>query len=131
MITVSTSWSRAAATLLLVLALVIAALLAAAWTILPLDDIGLTVHGETFSLADLHGTSAVLFFVAVVAAVIFALCAAIVAVVVGLCFGAIGLAIGLVAAIASLALVAAPFVLIGWLVWRALRTRPAPAITGP
>jgi hypothetical protein len=36
-----------------------------------------------------------------------------------------------VAAIASLALVAAPFVLIGWLIWRALRARPAPAITGP
>jgi hypothetical protein len=130
MITVSTSWSRAAAMLLLVLALVIAALLVAAWTILPLDDVGLTLNGETFSLADLHGTSAVLFFVATVAVVIFAFVAVMVAIVVGLGFGAIGLAIGLVAAIASLALVAAPFVLIAWLVWRALRSRPAPAITG-
>ena len=131
MITVSTSWSRAAAMLLLVLALVIAALLVAAWTFLPLDDVGLTVHGETFSLADLHGTSAVLFFVAVVATGIFALVR--------------GDGRGRRRPVLrrdrpgdrpgggdrALALVAAPFVLIGWLVWRALRTRPAPAITGP
>jgi len=130
MITIRSSWSRAAAVLLLVFALVIAVLLAAAWAILPVDDIGLTLNGETFSLADLHGTSAVLFFVAAVAAVIFALVAAMVALAVGLCFGALGLAIGLVATIASLTLVAAPFALVAWLVWRALRPRPAPAITG-
>ena len=131
MITFQSSWSRAAATLLLVLGLVIAALLAAAWAMLPLEHVALTLDGESFSLADLHGTSAVLFFVAAVAAMMFACVAVMVAVVVGLAFGAIGLAIGLVATIASLALIAAPFILVAWLVWRALRARPAPAITGP
>jgi hypothetical protein len=125
------SWNRALAMLVLVVAVVIAMLMAAAWTMLPLDNVALTVHGETFSLADLHGTSAVLFFVIAVAAVLFALVATVFAVVVGLCFGAMGLAIGLLATVASLALVAAPFALIVWLVWRIVRARPAPAITGP
>ena len=120
MITFQSSWSRAAATLLLVLKLVVAGLLATAWTTLPLEHVALTLDGESFSLADLHGTSAVLFFVAAVAVMIFAFVAVMVAVVVGL-----------VAAIASLALIAAPFILVAWLVWRALRGRPAPAITGP
>jgi hypothetical protein len=127
MITFRSSWSRAAATLLLVLGLVIAALLAAAWAMLPLEHVALTLDGESFSLADLHGTSAVLFFVAAVAVMMSAFVAVMFAVVVGLGFGAIGL----VATIASLALIAAPFILVGWLVWRALRARPAPAITRP
>jgi len=130
MITFRSSWSRAAATLLLVLTVVVTVLMAAVWTLLPLDNVGLTVHGETFSLSDVHGTAAILFFTLSVAAVIFALVAAMVAVVVGLVFGAIGLAIGLAVTIASLALIAAPFVIVGWLVWRALKARPAPAITG-
>jgi hypothetical protein len=125
----STSWIRALATLLLVVTVVVALLMAMAWTMLPLDNVGLTLHGETFSLADLHGTSAVLFFIAAVAGVLIAIVAAMVAVVVGLAFGAFGLAIGLLATVASLMLVAAPFALIVWLVWR--RTRPAPVITGP
>ena len=89
------------------------------------------MDGETFSLADLYGTNALLFCIVVVAAVLFALVAAMLAIVVGLGFGAIGMAVGMVAMIASLALVAAPFVLIAWLVWRLLRTRPAPVITAP
>ncbi len=127
MITFRSSWSRAAATLLLVLGLVIAALLAAAWAMLPLEHVALTLDGESFSLADLHGTSAVLFFVAAVAVMMSAFVAVMFAVVVGLGFGAIGL----VATIASLALIAAPFILVAWVVWRALRARPAPLITGP
>jgi hypothetical protein len=125
------SWHRVVALLLLALAVVIGALVAAAWAILPLDNVSVTWHGDTFSLADLHGTNALLFFIVVVAALLFALVAAMLAIVVGLGFGAIGMAVGTLAMVASLALVAAPFVLIAWLVWRLLRTRPAPAITGP
>lgn len=125
------SWHRALALLLLVLAVTIAALIAAAWTILPLDNVSVTWHGETFSLADLHGMSAGLFFVVAVGAVVLAFLVVMAAVVVGLGFGAIALALGMLVAVASLALVAAPFALIAWLVWRLLRTRPAPAITGP
>ncbi len=125
------SWGRPLAALLLALAVVIGALVAAAWAILPLDNVSVTWHGDTYSLADLQGTNALLFFIVVVAAVLFALVAAMLAIVVGLGFGAIGMAVGMVAMVASLALVAAPFVLIAWLVWRLLRTRPAPAISGP
>jgi hypothetical protein len=125
------SWHRVVALLLLALAVVIGALVAAAWAILPLDNVSVTWHGDTYSLADLQGTNALLFFIVVVAAVLFALVAAMLAIVVGLGFGAIGMAVGMVAMVASLALVAAPFVLIAWLVWRLLRTRPAPVITGP
>ena len=127
----TTSWSRALATLLLVVTAIVVLLMAMAWTLLPLDNVALTVHGETFSLADLHGTSAVLFFVAAVAVVLAAIVATVFAVLIGLAFGALGLAIGLLATVASLALVAAPFALIVWLIWRAVRTRPAPVITGP
>jgi hypothetical protein len=125
------SWHRAVALLLLVLAVMIAALIAAAWTVLPLDNIAVTWHGETFSLADLNGMSEVLFFIVAVGAVVLVFLAVMAAVIVGLGFGAIGLALGMAATVAALALVAAPFVLLAWLVWRLLRTRPASAITGP
>jgi hypothetical protein len=124
------SLSRVVGALLLALTVVVTVLMAVVWTLLPLDNVGLTVHGETFSLSDLHGTSAILFFVFSVAAVVLALIAAMVAVVVGLGLGALGLAVGLLATIASLALVVAPFALIVWLVWRLLRTRQAPVVTG-
>ena len=53
-------------------------------------------------------------------------------VVVGIGFGALGLAFGLLTAAASLALVLSPFALIGWLLWRLFRERPAPiAASGP
>ena len=120
--------SRALAIGLLMLTVVVTILMAAAWTTLPLDRVSLDLHGETFSLADLAGTHAFLFFVGAVAAVAIALVAAFALTVFGLCLGALGIAVGLVATIASLALVVAPFALIGWLLWRLLRGRPAPAI---
>ena len=103
--------SRALAIGLLMLTVVVTILMAAAWTTLPLA-----------------GTHAFLFFVGAVAAVAIALVAAFALTVFGLCLGALGIAVGLVATIASLALVVAPFALIGWLLWRLLRGRPAPAI---
>ena len=45
--------------------------------------------------------------------------------VVGLGFGAFGLAFGVLTALASLVAVVAPFALIGWLLWRLFRQRPA------
>jgi hypothetical protein len=80
----------------------------------------------------LAGTHAFLFFVGAVGAVVIALIAAFVLTIFGLCLGALGIAVGLVATIGSLALVVAPFALIGWLIWRLLRREPAQAIaTGP
>jgi hypothetical protein len=124
--------SRALAIGLLVLTVVVTVLMAAAWTTLPLDRVALDLHGESFSLADLADTHAFLFFVGAVATVVIALVVAFVFTIFGLCLGALGIAIGLLATIGSLALVVAPFVLIGWLIWRLLRREPARAIaTGP
>ncbi len=54
---------RASALTLLVLTLVVAVLMATAWSTLPLEGVAVRLHDETFSLADLHGAGAGLFFV--------------------------------------------------------------------
>jgi hypothetical protein len=120
------SWIRVLAIALLVLTLVVAALITMAWFSLPLDGITITVHGQTFSLADLQGPQVAFALAIAVAAVVVAIVAALVMVIVGLVFGALGLAFGLLTAAASLAVVLSPFALIGWLLWRASRARPAP-----
>ena len=122
----SLSWKRSLGILLLVLTLFVAALMVAAWTMLPLALTSITIDGETFSLADLTGTHAVAFFVFCVAVGVFALVAAIASAVFGLGLGAIGLAFGLVVTLGTLALVASPFALVVWLLWRLVRIRPAP-----
>ncbi len=122
------SWIRALALLFLVLTLVVTVLIAAAWTALPLDPVTLNLDGESFSVSDLQGSHVALAFVAVVAAVVLALIVGMVAVVVGLGLGGLGIAIGLLATAGSLALVVAPFALVGWLLWRLFRRRPGPAV---
>ena len=69
----SRPWRRAIGILLLILTLVVAALMATAWMTLPLDRTTISIDGDTFSLADLTGTHALVFFVVAVAAVVFAL----------------------------------------------------------
>ncbi len=123
------SLSRALAIGLLVLTLVVAVLLAMAWAALPLDGITVTVHGETFSLADLNGPRAAVVYLVAVTGVVFAVVASLAMIIVGLGFGALGLAFGLLMAAASLALVVAPFALVGWLIWRLFRHRPTSAVT--
>ena len=123
------TWSRALAIALLVLTLFVAVLIATAWFALPLDGVTVTVHGHTFSMADLEGPQIVVAFCIAVAAVVVAIIAALVLVVVGLAFGALGIAFGLLTAAASLALVLTPFALIGWLLWRLFHDRPAPVAT--
>ena len=126
----SSSWTRALTILLLTLTAAVAGLMVAAWAMLPLDQTALTIEGERFSLADLTGTHAVVFFVIAVAGVVFALLVALAAGALGLGLGVIGLAFGLAVAIGSLALVTSPFLFFVWLVWRFVRTRPAaPMVT--
>ena len=125
------SWHRGVAILLVVLTLVVCVLMAVAWFALPLEGITVTVDGTSYSLVDtLHGPRGVVLFFVAVAAVVIAIVAALSMVVVGIGFGALGLAFGLLTALASLALVAAPFALIGWLLWRLFRSRPAPVAAG-
>ena len=127
----SPSWKRALTALVLVVALVVAGLLAAAWSMLPLDGTALVLDGERFSLADLHGTRAALFSAVVVAVVVAVVSAAIVAGVVGLGVGLLSLAFGGVVVVGTLAIVALPFALAAWLVWRLVRARPAPLVVRP
>jgi hypothetical protein len=126
------SWTRALAVLLVVVATFVAVLVAVAWAVFPLDRVALAIDGATYSLADLHGWDVVLAFLAAVAAVVLALVVALGAIVLAMAVGAIGLGVGLLAAVASVAVVVAPFVVVGWLLWRLLRrqrssaTVPAP-----
>ena len=120
------TWSRALAIALLALTLVVAVLLTMAWFSLPLDEITVSVHGQTFSLADLQGPQVAIGLCIAVAAVVLAIVVALILVVVGLALGALGLAFGLLTAAASLAVMLAPLALIGWLLWRVFRGRPAP-----
>ena len=122
----SPSLKRVLAILLLVLMLVVAGVIAAAWALLPLDSTVVTIDGERFAFGELSGTASVVFVVIAVAVVVFALVAAITAGVFGLGLGVLGLAFGGLVTLATLAFVAAPIVLVGWLIWRAARTRPAP-----
>jgi hypothetical protein len=120
------SWSRALAIALLALTFVVAALIATAWFALPLDGVTVSVHGQSYSLADLQGPQLAAALGIAVAVVVVVIVAMLVIVLVGLAFGALGIAFGLLTAAASLALVLAPFALIGWLLWRLFRERSAP-----
>ncbi len=122
----SPSWKRALTILLLVVTLVVAGLMVAAWSMLPLAHTSITFDGERFSLADLAGTHAVIFFVIAVAAIVFAVMVAIAAGAFGLGLGILGLAFGGLVTVATLALVAAPFALVLWLLWRLVRSRRTP-----
>ena len=84
--------------MMLVLVVVIGAAIAVLWLALPLDGTTISIDGESFSLANLSGGELALAFVAAI-----------------------------LASLAALAIVASPFILVGWLVWRAVRRRP-PAI---
>ncbi len=122
------SLGRAVAIGLLVLTLVVGALVTTAWFALPLDGITVSVHGETFSLAELTGPQVAVGLCIAVAAVVVAIVAALILVAVGLAVGALGIAFGLLTATASLVVVLAPFALIGWLLWHLFRERPATVV---
>jgi hypothetical protein len=123
-----TSLARGVAIALLVLIAAATMLILTAWTTLPLDRVTVAIDGETHSLADLQGGHAAAFLAAAVALLVVAPIATGLAIGVGLAFAALGIATGLAAAAAALALAASPLLLLGWLLWRLLRSRPAPAV---
>jgi len=108
----------------LVLVIVVAAIVAALWLALPLVSTTISIDGESFSLANLSGGELALAFVAAVLASLAALAVGALATALGLAAGALGIGIGLLATVAVLALLASPFLLVGWLVWRAAHRRP-------
>ena len=86
--------------MMLVLVVVIGAAIAVLWLALPLDGTTISIDGESFSLANLSGGELALAFVAAI-----------------------------LASLAALAIVASPFILVGWLVWRAVHRRPSAIAT--
>ena len=113
-------WSRVAVALLL-LAIVIAAVLAVSLYALPLDGTTVTVDGETFSLGNVSASQAVAAFAIAVVATVVGLIVAAFAIAFALLVAALAIGIAILATVASLALVASPFLLVAWLVWRAVR----------
>jgi hypothetical protein len=109
---------------MLVLVVVIGAAIAALWLALPLDSTTISIDGESFSLANLSGGELALAFVAAILASLAALAIGALAAVLGIAAGALGIGLGVLAAVSALAIVASPFLLVGWLVWRAVRRRP-------
>jgi hypothetical protein len=110
--------------MMLVLVLVIGAAIAVLWLALPLDGTTITIDGESFSLSNLTGGELALAFVAAILASLAALAIGVLAAALGIVAGAIGIGLGVLVAVAALAIVATPFLLVGWLVWRATRRRP-------
>ena len=126
------AWHRGVWTVLALLTVAVSVAMAIAWFALPLDGITVTAGGETYALVDLlHGPRGVVFFFVAVAAVVIAIVAALSMAVVGIGFGALGLVFGLLTALVSLVAVAAPFALIGWLLWRYFRQRPDAVASRP
>jgi hypothetical protein len=118
------AWGRVAAALLLLLLFAIAVVLAFIWSLSSLDHMAITVDGETLALSGISGWHAALLVMALVVAALLALVVATLAVVLVLGIAALGVAIGGFTAVAALALVASPLLLIGWLIWRLLRPAP-------
>jgi len=115
--------------MMLVLIVVIGAAIAVLWMALPLDAATITIDGERFSLANLSGGELALAFVAAILASLAALAIGALAAVLGIAAGALGIALGVLTAVSALAIVGSPFLLVGWLVWRAVRRRPAAIAT--
>ena len=102
-------------------------LAAIAWSVWPLDGTTFAIDRESIALSGLQGWHPLAAVAFGVVAAIVGICIAILAVSFALLCTALGLGLALLAVAGSLGLVAAPFLLIGWLVWRLARPRPAPA----
>jgi hypothetical protein len=117
------------AALIVTLILVLVAIIAAACATMPLDQMTITIHGETFSLAGISGWHAGLVIAGAIVVVLLATVAAALAVAFALGMAGLAVLVGLAATVASIVLVASPLILVGWLVWRlvARPSRPRPA----
>ena len=94
---------------------------------MPLDGTTITIDGETFSLASLSGWQVAAAFAFGVAVALAALFVAAVAVLLALVVAVLAIGVGVASRPSlALALVASPFLLVGWLGWRAVR-KPRPA----
>ena len=113
---------------LFVLAFVaIVAMLAVAWSSLPLQHATISIDGQTFALSGFDGWHAAATIVAVAVVALIGIIVAALAVVFAIGVALLGVCIALLAVVASVALVASPLLFLGWLIWRIVRPAPTMA----
>ena len=116
-------WGRLFANLFLFSLIALVAVFAIVWSALPLDHATITIDDETIALSGVEGWQAVLVVIGAAAAVLVGLVVAALAMVFAFGAAALGIVVAMVAVLASLAIVASPFLFVGWLIW--LIVRPA------
>jgi hypothetical protein len=117
-------WGSAVAALALLTLVALVVVLAAVWSLLPLEHTTIAVDGESISLSAISGWHAALAIAAAVAAVLLALVIAVLAVVLALGLAVFGIVVAMLSVAGVLALVFSPLLLLGWLVWRLVRRTP-------
>jgi hypothetical protein len=120
----SFGWGRALAALFLVSLVLLVALLALVWSALPLEHATISIDGETIALSGIEGWRAALVIAGAIVAVLVAAVVAALAVVFAIGVAALGVIVAMLAVLASIALVASPLILVGWLIWRLVRPAP-------
>jgi hypothetical protein len=117
-------WGRAVAALALLTLVALVVVLAAVWSLLPLEHTTIAVDGETISLSGISGWHAALAIAAVVVAVLLALVVAALAIVLALGLAVFGIVVAMLSVAGVLALGVSPLLLLGWLIWRLVRRSP-------
>ncbi len=123
-------WLTALAASVLLVALVIGAALAFAWSSLPADGATIVIDGETIALPTLSGGQMAAALALVVVAVLATAAVVVGAVAIALATALFGLAIGALVTVVTVLLAASPVLLLGWLLWRLSRS-PAATATAP
>ena len=122
-------WLTALTASVLLVALVIGAALAFAWSSLAADGATIVIDGETIALPSLSGGQMAAALGIVVLAVLAAAAVIVGAIAIALATALFGLAIGALVTVVTVLLAASPVLLLGWLIWRLSRSPSAPVAT--
>ena len=123
-------WVTALATVVLGVAIAIGVALVLAWHSLPLDRATIVINGETVALPSLSGGQAALAIALAAFAVLIAAIVVVGGVAIALASALFGIAIAGLVAVLTVLLVASPVLVLGWVVWRIVRS-PSPAGAQP
>ncbi|HZV92024.1 MAG TPA: hypothetical protein VFF72_02340 [Caldimonas sp.] len=118
--------------LLAIAALATLALIAAAALLgstLPWPNATFTADGQTLAIGGVAGWHVALALIGVALAVLIGLVVVVLAVAFGLGVAALAVAAVVIAALAALAFVLSPLLVLGWLLWRLVRPRPAAGVS--
>ena len=111
---------------LAIVALVVWLVAAHAW--IPIDQLPLVqVDDESVTISGLHAIDGALAITGVLVALLVVVTVVPLVVALALAIAACGIAVGIAAAVFGVLIPLSPFLLIGWLIWRATRNPRAPA----